>query len=136
MTLLCASLFLCGQIQPPVVQMPDTSLVLTGNLSEYADGVMYRTIQHQLEHNVISQERVNQADLFIAVYYCEHLNKFATVTYDGIEYLALITDCANVAHDRTREFFNAGVIAEVDYAFAAEHDLQENGRFAEIIIHE
>lgn len=127
---LCISV-LCSPYQ---IVMPDTSLHLSGNLSEYAPGVMERTIQHQLEHNVIVQERANQAELFIAVYYCEHLNKFATVKYDGNEYKALIVDCANVAHASTRRLFNDGIIAEVGGAFAAEHDLQTNSRWAEVVI--
>ena len=116
--------------------MPDTSLILEGNLSEYAAEVMYRTIEHQLEHDIISQDQVDQADLFIAVYYCEHRGKFATVTYADVEYLALIVDCANIAHDSTRQFFNSGIIAEVGFEFSQAVALQENGRYAKVAIYE
>lgn len=130
---LCISLLVCNVTQQPP-QMPIDSLRLSGNLSEYAPGVMERTIEHQLKHGVISQSNVDTADYFMAVFHCHHRNKFATITYQGIDYRVLIVDCANLSHPTTREFFNRGIVGEVGHRFSSDQNLQMNGRYAKVVI--
>jgi hypothetical protein len=132
--LTCIYFAMCaaGPPQPPPVTLP----YMAGNLSEYSMGVMDGVIKMRLSWGDITPEQVEAADVYAAVYSCEWVGSTGHITYNGVNYNLLVTDCANVEHDSTARLFHRGVIAEVDGDFAQARDLQANGRHAEVILYE
>jgi hypothetical protein len=133
-TLLCLHFAMCliGPLRPP----PITLSHMEGNLSEYSIGVMDRVLLVRLGLGEITQSQIDGADVYAAVYSCEWIGHTGYIQYKEAYYSLLITDCANVAHENTARFFHSGIIAEVDGDFAKAHNLQINGRQAEIFINE